>query len=137
MVTTIATGLDAVAAYTCDQGYDLGGDATRSCQANSQWNGAEPICTCKSCNPSHFVDYQLYLQMGFYYLLTVIDCGNLRNPENGLVAITPGVVAETGVGALATYTCSEGYELIGNGVRTCQDSGDWNQVAPSCMCKYP
>ena len=41
----------------------------------------------------------------------MIDCGNLPNPENGLVAITRGVVAETGVGALATYTCSEGYGL--------------------------
>ena len=85
VMATTETGVGAVATYTCSEGYDLGGNETRSCQANRQWNGAEPICTCKSCNPSHFVDYQLYLQMGFYYLLTVIDCGNLRNPENGLL----------------------------------------------------
>ena len=47
MVTTIDTGLDAVAAYTCDQGYDLVGDEMRTCQANEQWTGAEPNCMCK------------------------------------------------------------------------------------------
>ena len=65
----------------------------------------------------------------------MIDCGGLINPGNGQVTITSGIVAETGVGALATYTCSEGYELMGNTVRTCQDTGDWNQVPPMCMCK--
>ena len=47
MVTTIDTGLDAVAAYTCDQGYDLVGDEMRTCQTNGQWTGVEPNCMCK------------------------------------------------------------------------------------------
>ena len=65
----------------------------------------------------------------------VINCGVLTNPSNGQVTVTSGVVTETGVGALATYTCNEGYQLNGNAVRACQDTGDWNLLAPICLCK--
>ena len=30
--------------YTCDTGYILSGSATRSCQGNGAWTGAEVIC---------------------------------------------------------------------------------------------
>ena len=47
VVTTIQTGLDAIANYSCSEGYDLVGDAMRTCQETGQWNGAEPTCMCK------------------------------------------------------------------------------------------
>ena len=44
---TLETGLDAVANYTCNEGYDLVGDAMRTCQANEQWAGTESNCIRK------------------------------------------------------------------------------------------
>ena len=44
---TLETGLNAIAIYNCNEGYDLFGDALRTCQADEQWTGTEPNCTCK------------------------------------------------------------------------------------------
>ena len=68
----------------------------------------------------------------------MINCGNLTDPNDGQVAITPGVVEtiDTGLNAVAAYTCSEGYSLVGDSVRTCQDTGEWDGGEPTCMCKY-
>ena len=45
--TVTATGLNAIASYTCDAGYELVGNAMRTCEANGEWNGTEPVCTRK------------------------------------------------------------------------------------------
>ena len=45
VVESVDTGLNATATYTCSEGYSLAGDAMRTCQADSQWDGVEPICT--------------------------------------------------------------------------------------------
>ena len=45
---TIETGLDAVANYTCNEGYNLVGDTVRTCQANEEWAGTEPNCMRKN-----------------------------------------------------------------------------------------
>ena len=73
------------------------------------------------------------------FISAVIDCGGLTDPEGGQVLFTPGMVTtiETGLGAVATYSCnaSAGYMLFGTGLgstRTCQDSGLWSGVAGIC-----
>ena len=68
---------------------------------------------------------------------TVIDCGNLTDPEGGQVTFTPGVVItlETGLDAIATYTCSEGYDLVGDAMRTCQANEQWAGTEPNCTRK--
>ena len=69
---------------------------------------------------------------------SVIDCGGLIGPEDGQVTFTPGVVTtiDTGLDAVATYACSEGYSLVGNAMRTCQANGQWDGAEPTCTCKY-
>ena len=51
--------------------------------------------------------------------------------------LTPGVVmtADSGLNAVATYSCDEGYNLDGGQTRTCQGSGEWTGAAPTCTCK--
>ena len=67
----------------------------------------------------------------------MIDCGGPIDPEGGDVTVTPGVGSiQTGLNAVAIYTCSEGYDLVGNAVRTCQANGQWDVAAPNCLCKY-
>ena len=60
MIVIIDTGLDAVAAYSCNVGYDLVGAEMRTCQSGGHWDGAEPTCMGKllicniSCDQSTF-----------------------------------------------------------------------------------
>ena len=67
----------------------------------------------------------------------VIDCGGLSDPEEGRVTFNPGVVAtiDTGLDAVATYVCNDGYDLVGDELRTCQGNGLWSGAEPTCMCK--
>ena len=69
--------------------------------------------------------------------LVVIDCGGLPDPGDGQVTFTPGAVVsvDTGLNAVATYTCSEGYSLDGDVMRTCQANGQWDGAEPSCTRK--
>ena len=34
---------------------------------------------------------------------------------------------------MATYVCSKDYALVGTSTRTCQSTGQWNGVAPTCI----
>ena len=34
----------STATYTCDSGYQLSGDQTRTCQNTGVWSGEEPTC---------------------------------------------------------------------------------------------
>ena len=58
------------------------------------------------------------------------DCGDLRAPRNGLVETTGTKYWDT-----ATYSCIAGYYLVGESERTCEDTGLWSGVAPSCQGK--
>ena len=42
--TPQGTTLNQVATYSCNSGYELVGDTTRTCQADGIWSGSEPIC---------------------------------------------------------------------------------------------
>ena len=71
------------------------------------------------------------------FSLSVIDCGQLPLLSEGQIAYTTGVVTglETGLNATASYSCSEGYSLVGDMIRTCQANGQWDGAEPTCMCE--
>jgi len=60
--------------------------------------------------------------------LTVIDCGNLTNQDNGRVSHPTG----TTFGQTAIYTCNPGYKLVGDSTRECQTTGVWSGSKPTC-----
>ena len=37
---------------------------------------------------------------------------------------------------MATYTCEEGYLLMGPPMRECQDNGNWTEQDPFCESKF-
>ncbi len=44
VVVLSGTVFGSLATYSCDSGYILVGEQTRSCQANNQWSGRAPTC---------------------------------------------------------------------------------------------
>ena len=146
--TTTTEG--SVANYTCDTGYDLVGDTTRTCQNDGQWSGSEPTCQSKfviNFIPAievHVTPHgMLKFDQCFAPLLaglsnclssyTVVDCGNgtLNNPTDGQVSFTTTTFSST-----ATYSCNTGYNLQGVATRTCQADGIWSDSEPTCQSKH-
>ena len=120
------TTFESTANYTCDLGYSLNGNSTRTCEASGEWSGDPPscerkwwkyLCICK----------RLYLLS----VTAVVDCGSLEDPDNGQVEFSNTTFEST-----ANYTCDLGYSLNGNWTRTCEANGEWSGNPPSCECKW-
>ncbi|XP_064394225.1 uncharacterized protein LOC135341566 isoform X3 [Halichondria panicea] len=109
LVRITSTAVGAQATYECFRGFSLDGNAVRVCSGNGQWTGVEPRCT-------------------------LVDCGNLRDPDNGQVSLSG-----TDFGSRARYRCFSGYTLQGETSRLCEDDGFWTGEAPICVfigCPY-
>lgn len=63
-------------------------------------------------------------------LLAAVSCSGLSAPANGQV-----LLSGTTFGSVATYTCNNGYSLVGSSTRSCQSNGQWSGDAPSCSRK--
>ena len=58
-----------------------------------------------------------------------ITCEELSNPENGTVSLP----TERIVDSIATYTCNDSFELVGDASVTCQLNGTWSAEEPTCI----
>ena len=139
--TTGTTG--DVASYTCNQGYTLSGNATRSCEADGTWTGTAPTCTAvgTGCTPNPCVHSAGCTPVGasgyscgacdMGYMGTNCDlpitCSGAAAPANGAVSSDTATV-----GMSVTYTCTAGYTLNGNATRACQADGTFAGTAPTC-----
>ena len=47
VVNVSTLGGTAIATYSCDNGYVIDGQFTRTCRAAGQWSGHIPVCTSK------------------------------------------------------------------------------------------
>ena len=127
-----STAVGSTARYICNSGFELDGDASRTCQRDGQWSGQEPICKRKYqdiVRHLHNNGYPPYFSLCSTDLLG-IGCSVLSAPSKGDV-----VLGGITVGSTATYTCDSGYVLVGESVRVCQPSGVWSGVEPFCRCK--
>ena len=61
---------------------------------------------------------------------SVVTCQSISPPDNGASTCSTGT---SNVGDNCTVTCNEGYEVQGDGVRTCQNNGTWNGTEAMCM----
>ena len=77
--------------------------------------------------------YLLYQvdQKIIFTLFAEISCGPLNDPLNGRVQLGSSVV-----GSLATYSCNNGYNLVGVSQRICRPSGEWSGDEPRCTSEY-
>ena len=71
-----------------------------------------------------------------YYpvLFTVVQCSTMEPISNG--ALNNGTLnngTSQGLNDTITYSCVEGYELVGSATRTCQLNGTWSGSEPYCQ----
>ncbi len=69
----------------------------------------------------------LATQLLMAILSTAVDCGDLDDPAYGDVDFTT-----TTFRSKATYSCNEGFFLVGVKTRVCQSNGKWSGDAPVC-----
>ena len=125
-----STMIGSVATYSCSDGYSLTGEPTRTCLATGSWSGSEPTCTgiiCIAIIERVQRACRFECSCVFVFFVSVVDCGALENPVNGLVAYSDTTFSSTG-----TYTCSSGYTLDGDAMRNCLASGTWSGSQPMC-----
>ena len=78
--------------------------------------------------PTKFVELNIY-GMYTYFHSTVVDCGTLNTPTNGVVSHFNGTTFRQ----TATYSCNTGYNLVGDSTRICQADGMWSRSEPTCI----
>ena len=147
--TSRGTTYQSVAVYQCDEGYTLQGQTITACLENGTWSGPTPTCarewttqlglepalgrhpTHDHCSVQvqgcHFLN-QLSLPSFLSLPLLVVDCGILDDIPEGAVSTPQGTL----YGATASYSCTTGYRLVGNGTRECQADGRWSGSEPLC-----
>ena len=91
-----------MATFSCNEGYTIDGESIRICQPEGYWSGISPTCT-------------------------PVTCPVLTIPDNGNISTT----AQT-FGSYATYSCNEGYNMVGENIRICQPEGYWSASSPTC-----
>ncbi|NWZ01976.1 CR2 protein, partial [Loxia curvirostra] len=91
--------------YTCDPGYYLVGNAAVTCRASGNWSQPRPRCE-------------------------EVTCPRPPSIANGLHSgLSSGSFSR---GVTVSYSCREGFQLLGNESITCTDSGRWSRTLPRC-----
>ncbi|XP_077973714.1 sushi, von Willebrand factor type A, EGF and pentraxin domain-containing protein 1-like isoform X2 [Styela clava] len=148
--------------YGCDVGYDLVGTQTLRCQATAGWDGTPPICEPVDCGRLPLIKHgELEFEdtilgeeaiyscvLGYYMegnpviecmssgkwshpqppICLPVDCGKLVAPMNGSLKATGHVFKHT-----ANYSCSPGYDLVGESSIECLSNASWSSMPPSCQ----
>ena len=67
------------------------------------------------------------------WLLYVVLCSNLIQPNNGTINCSLGDDEVISYEDTCSFTCNTGYELTGSDTRTCQNDGSWSGSSNVCI----
>ncbi|XP_066972236.1 LOW QUALITY PROTEIN: uncharacterized protein [Macrobrachium rosenbergii] len=101
-------GYGTVATYSCNPGYYLKGNNTRTCDHTGRWTNESPFCQAVTCGPPPIFPHARHTLL------------NGSTHWNGI----------------AVYTCNDGYRLhsdTGDTVTSCMDIGTWQVINVSCI----
>ena len=152
---------NSVVNFTCNIGYVLTGNAQLTCQANKSWNGSVPTCSLIQCedpvsleNGNIFGDSNSYgssinftciegyslngtetitcqsngLWTSSFPICSQVNCGDPGVPDNGRQNPNAVYVFNSQV----SFSCFDGYELVGSSIILCQANGTWSNIPPQC-----
>ncbi|NXV04600.1 CR2 protein, partial [Cettia cetti] len=91
--------------YSCSPGYYLVGKAAVSCRASGAWSQPRPRCEELTCPRPPGIPNALHSGR---------SAGSF--PRGGTVS----------------YSCRDGFQLLGNASITCTDAGLWSRPLPRC-----
>ncbi|XP_036438467.1 sushi, von Willebrand factor type A, EGF and pentraxin domain-containing protein 1-like [Colossoma macropomum] len=91
--------------FSCEAGFELQGAASTECTVTGEWSTATPSCTA-------------------------VTCPYLQKPDNGLMTCSS---EEAIIGTSCSFTCLNGYSLLGDEVVTCNLTGSWSGAAAECQ----
>ncbi|XP_069622657.1 sushi, von Willebrand factor type A, EGF and pentraxin domain-containing protein 1 [Ranitomeya imitator] len=130
--------------YQCNIGYYLLGDSRMFCTDNGSWDGTSPMCldvdecavgsdcnkhaSCTNTNGSYICTCILPYTGDGKTCTEPVKCQVPSGLKNGNFSGD-----YFGVGSELTFSCNEGYDLIGSVKSTCLESGDWNVEIPYCQ----
>jgi hypothetical protein len=109
----------AKAVYKCDVGFHpkSGSQGLTSVCDDGAWGPPNFQCNAVGCSPPPKITHAVYNTNG--------GGGDVANYNRN------GVKVPYGVGIIAEYMCSDGYQMLGSKVITCGTSGTWS-TAPVC-----
>ncbi len=67
----------------------------------------------------------------FCVYLLGLECPIVSSPENGTVSCPQPATT----GTVCTYTCDDGFDLVGRAIRVCLPSSKWTGSTPYCQPK--
>lgn len=72
----------------------------------------------------------------YIYSIQAIQCPQPLVPINGRIDGTSGSASHRryAVGALVTFSCTEGHLLVGEASIVCTETGFWSHPPPFCKC---
>ncbi len=144
-------GVGAIATYSCNSGYGLVGQASRTCVSGGgttgTWSGSQPTCEGKNStlHSLHILAKHIFYKSNCTLTKThtaILTCPSISPPTNGAITFTPGADnSNIGLGSVATYSCNLGYVLVGHTTRVCQTlyggaSAAWSVHPPICRGKH-
>ncbi|XP_019629555.1 PREDICTED: LOW QUALITY PROTEIN: sushi, von Willebrand factor type A, EGF and pentraxin domain-containing protein 1-like [Branchiostoma belcheri] len=98
-----------VATITCDEGYRTYGSMERTCTADGTWNG-----TVTQCQPT--------------------ECPSLVPPAYGQIYPATCSSEKPEYQTVCTYSCGDGFLLVGPANRTCQSNDQWTDSGVAITC---
>jgi hypothetical protein len=101
------TAINTVISFTCEDGYNMIGNKNITCTSTGDWNGKPPSCAASSPHND--------------------SCPPLTLSDHVKPSST-----DTAINTVISFTCEDGYNMIGNKNITCTSTGDWNGKPPSC-----
>ncbi|KAJ2954182.1 hypothetical protein O0L34_g2416 [Tuta absoluta] len=120
------THLGSVIQYSCTANFRLVGPVRRVCTEDHQWSDSSPRCEEIRCPEPIVAEHSI-----------VSVTGNDRMHGRTLIRTASSASTSSGntyrIGALVKYRCERGYKVLGESLSTCEDTGRWSGVTPTCQ----
>lgn len=93
----------SVVHYQCDEGFEMEQTGVMHCELKNRWAGDLPRCERISCKPPASIQHGTAEGKDYRY------------------------------GAMVTYKCDQGYEMLGSSFSACQANKTWSVEPPKCI----